>query len=662
MSGIGGIARVRDGVADVDTLLRMAASLRHRGPDGCGIAVEGAVGLVHVRVDLDAPASGAQPVPNEDDRVVAVCAGEIVNEAELRAELERYAHRFRTRCGAEVLVHAYEQWGVAMLQRLHGEFAVAIHDRARDTLLLARDRHGVHPLFYAVVDAGLVFGSEVKALLATGAVQARPDFAGLDEIFTLSGACAPRTPFAGVSQLEPASYGIWRNGRFRATRYYELPFIESELEPFGAVTTLDSLLHDSVARRLGAGARVGVHRDGALDTRIVCGLAARQRPRIPVFTLGAPAAPEDAAAPSAGIIAGGAEEHVVRLRHGEVAGALRHAVWHTESPLMQLEPAAMYLLGRAAREHGVQVMLGGEGAAELFLGHDLFKETVVRLFCLQHPDSRVRPSLFTRIHPELRDSGRAGEFWLRAILSVSHPSEPLFSHMPRFALAARVKDFYSADTRLVLAGADPLAELRRRLPPAFASWSPLNRAAYLELATRLPSYALSSRSDRVMAAHGVEVRHPFLDHRVAEFAAMLPAGSRLRGLREMDILRRWAQAMLPTAASTGGRPADPVGVAAFFGDRRPAYVDELLSREAIAAAGFFDIEAVEGLVRRCRTGRVSSVAESQAFVAILSTQLWFQHFIASPFDTAPLPLHDAEVVMTREAVDGSERAATGALA
>lgn len=662
MSGIAGVARARDGAVDVDALLRMAASLRHRGPDGFGIYADGSVGLTHVRVDVAAPRDGIQPLLNEDDQVVVVCQGEVFNDAELRAELQAYGHRFRSDCGAEVLAHAYEQWGVAMLPHMNGEFAFAVYDRARETLLLARDRFGACPLFYAVAGGVLVFGSEVKALLASREVQATPDFVGLDEAFTFPGTCAPRTPFAGVSQLEPATYGIWRDGRFRTARYYELPIIDTDLEPIGAVATLDSLLRDSIALRLRGEEQVGGRLDWTVENRITCGLAFHQTERFPTFAVEASAAAAPAAEHRDHAAAAGPGHHLLRAQPREIAGAFADTVWYTEAPLIHLEPAAMYLLSRLIHEHAVKVVLGGEGAAELFLGHDLFKETVVRLFCLRQPESRVRPSLFGRIYPDLRAGGRASEFWRRAILTVSRPSDPLFSHMPRFALASRVKDFYSADTRLTLAGADPLAELRRRLPPAFAGWSPLNRAAFLELTTRLPSYLLSARADRVMAAHGVEVRYPFLDHRVAGFAATLPSESRLRGLREMDILRRWSDATLPDAPPRSDPDVDRLGVGAFFDEHRPDYVDELLDPDAIAHNGFFDAVAVAGLVRRGRAGKVTSVSETQALFAILSTQLWFQHFVARSFEPEPLRLHDAGVVIAPDASPRDERVSMGALA
>ena len=641
MAGIAGLTHSRDRSAFVGPLLRMAAALRHRGPAGYGIFADEHVGLTHVRADATA---GGQPVANEDGAVIGVAQACVANQVELRSELEAYRHRFRTGTTAELLVHAYEQWGVGMLRRLNGDFAFAVYDRARRILLLARDRFGVCPLFYTIVAGGLIFGSEVKALLATGAVRTTPDYIGLDEAFTMPGVFAPRTPFAGVRQLEPGGYGIWRGGRLRTARYYDLPVVENDLEPIGAVSTLDALLRDSIARRVPADGPIGARRVEGVDMAATYALAMPDA--APITTIGATArAGDHHALDRSALGRPGAAHHAVAPLPNELAESLVPAVRHVESPVVDLTPATMYLVARAARDRGVRVLLGSDGAAELFGGHDLYKETEVRLFCLRQPTSRARPALFGRIYPEIRHGDPAADFWRRAILSVGHPSDPLFSHMPRFATASRIKDFYSPDVRLALAGADPLAELRRRLPSAFATWSSLNRAAYLEIATRLASYQLSACADRVTFAHGIELRHPFLDHRLVEFAALLPGGSRLRGLRGMEILHRWSGGSRAGSTPFTMSAAPLTSVDGFFAEHRPSYVDELLSVDAVEGVGFWDVESVNGLVRRGRAGRITSAAERQAVVAILSTQLWFRQFSSTAWLPEPLPLEAAEVVL-----------------
>lgn len=652
MCGIAGIARAEPrGVAE-STLTRMAAALHHRGPDGMGVYAGQRVGLAHTRLSIIDLAGGKQPLTNEDGRVVITYNGEVYNYLELRAELEAKGHVFRTKTDTEVLVHAYEQWGEAMLHRLNGQFAFAIYDRRHECVFLARDRFGVRPLLYAERHGSLYFASEVKAIFATGEVPAIPDPSGLDEVFTFWAARAPRTPFLGVRALQPGHFAMWRHGRLRVSQYYKLRYPGADEEPRGAIDTLDELMRTGVALRMRADVPVGGYLSGGLDSSITCRLAADLSPHdLRTFSVTF----EDPQLDESGyqqMVAGqiGSRHAVQHIGPDEIARIFPDVIRHTETPLVRTAPAPLYLLSRLTRDRGIKVVLTGEGADELFLGYDLFKETVVRLFCLRQPTSRVRPRLFDRLYPYLTAT-RGGEFWRRFFLQAGWPSDPLFSHLPRWLLTARIKDFYSKDMRVALLGGDPMAELRATLPEDFGSWDPVHRAAYLEMVTLLEPYLLSSQGDRMGMAHSVEGRFPYLDHRLFEFAASLPSGSKLRGLHEKDILRRWAGSVVPPAVQK--RPKQPYrapDAASFFGENRPDYVAELLDAPAIEHTGFFDPEAVAGLVRRCETGRAAGFAENQALVGILSTQLWHQEFCAQPTIQPSAILGSADVRLT-EAVE-----------
>lgn len=653
MCGIAGIARAEPIGVEQSTLRRMAGALRHRGPDGHGYFIGRRVGFAHTRLSIIDVAGGAQPLGNEDGTVVITYNGEIFNYRELREELLAKGHRFRTQSDTEVLVHGYEEWGEAMLSRLNGQFAFALYDQRSESVLLARDRFGVRPLFYAFRRGSLYFASEVKALIASGEVDASPDLHGLHEVFTFWAARPPRTPFQGVHSLEPGCSAVWRPGRFRSRRYYDLRYHDAEVEPQGAVATLDDLMHSSVKLRMRADVPVGAYLSGGLDSSITCALAAAESPhalRTFSVTFDDPKLDESN---HQRVVAEalGTEHATVHIQSGEVASVFPDVVYHAETPLLRTAPAPLYLLSRLTRERGITVVLTGEGSDELFLGYDVFKETMIRQFCMRQPQSTLRPRLFDRIYTHQGD-GRRGDFWRRFFLEPGAPGDALFSHMPRFLLTSRIKDFYTAQVRAELAGADPLAELRQALPLDFGGWSTLNQAAYLEIVTLLQSYLLSSQGDRMAMAHSVEGRFPFLDHRLFEFAASLPTGSKLRGLREKEILRRWAKPVVPAAVRERRKqPYRAPDIPAFFEGQQPEYVRELLSPGALRSAGYFDPAAVEGLVRRCRNGRASGVAESQALVAILSTQLWHHQFI----EELPTPRHldNPDVVLFEESGFGS---------
>src|SRR5438094_898818 len=250
------------------------AHARHRGPDGFGLHVDDRVGLTNARLSVIDLARGAQPMTNEDGSVFIVYNGEIFNHLALRGELEARGHLFRTRSDTEVLVHAYEQWGERMLERLNGQFAFAIYDRRAGSVFLARDRFGILPLYYAERDGDLYFASEVKALLVTGEVERALDPQGLDEIFTFWAARPPRTPFRGIRALEPGCCARWQDGRLAVRRYYALDYAEAATEPADALEALDELLRSAVRLRLQADVPVGGYLSGGIDSSIVCALAA----------------------------------------------------------------------------------------------------------------------------------------------------------------------------------------------------------------------------------------------------------------------------------------------------------------------------------------------------------------------------------------------------
>ena len=649
MCGIAGIARNTRAGVTLKSLGRMAASIRHRGPDGYGFYAGSRVGLAHVRLSIVDIAAGMQPMANEDGQVVVTYNGEIYNHIELRRELERYGHIFRTRCDTEVLVHGYEQWGAEMLHRLNGQFAFAIYDAARQTVFLARDRFGVRPLYYAQRNGDLYFGSEVKAILASGEVSAAVDPRGLEEVHTFWATRPPRTAFEGIASLEPGTYGVWRDGALWIHRYYELDYPENAHEPGDVVEQLDEIMRSGVGMRLRADVPVGAYVSGGLDSSVTASLAAAASPhtlRSFSITFDDPRLDESGFQQEVAHAIGSIHA-VAAMGPNSIASSFPEVLWHTESPLLRTAPVPMYHLAKLTRESGIKVVLTGEGADELFLGYDLFKEVSVRQFCLRRPDSVMRQRLFGRLYPYLVEQGKsAGEFWRRSFLDAGDPADPLFSHLPRFLLTSRVKEFYSSEFRASLSGTDVIGELRSSLPTKFFGWSSLNRAAYLEMTTLLSPYLLSSQGDRVGMAHAVEGRYPFLDHRLFEFAASLPTSSRLLGLREKEVLRRWASRILPPRIrSRGKQPYRAPDAPSFFAEGAPSWVDEISSPEALHRAGLYEPRAVAGLMRRGRAGLVTSFRENQALVGILSTQLWHHQFVDKAVHAHPLSVAGADVVL-----------------
>jgi asparagine synthase (glutamine-hydrolysing) len=647
MCGIAGIIRQAPlGVAP-DVLGRMAAALRHRGPDGFGFFSGSRAGLAHVRLSIIDVAGGAQPLGNEDESLLVVFNGEIYNYVELREELRAAGHQFRTSSDTEVLVHGYEEWGAGMLPRLNGQFAFAILDVRANALFLARDPFGIHPLFYAQRGGDFYFASEAKALFATGEVPAEPDHRGLADVFTFWAALAPRTVFAGVQRLEPGCYAVFGDGRLRVTRYHQ-PEYEPRSRSLGdAIDELDALLTDSVRLRLRADVPVGGYLSGGLDSTITCVLGGRASPyQLRTFSVAfQDPALDERRYQEAVARAIESQHHVREISAGDVARQFRDVVWHAETPLLRTAPAPMFALSQLTRDQGIKVVLTGEGSDEIFLGYDLFKEVAVREFCLRQPHSKVRPRLFDRLYPYLGGSGRGGDFWRRFFLVGSASDDPLFSHQPRMRLAARVRELLTPDAARTANDDTAAAALRAMLPSRFTQWSSLSRAAHLEMTTLLEPYLLASQGDRMALAHGVEARYPFLDPRLVAFASSLPDRFKLRGLSEKRMLRDWARPRVP--AIVADRPKQPYrapDAPAFFGPDAPAYVRESLHAERLRDAGIFDPDRVAGLVRRAAAGKATGFGENQALVAVLSTQLWHDAFVRdSSARPTPMPWDKADV-------------------
>jgi asparagine synthase (glutamine-hydrolysing) len=645
MCGIAGIVRADlEAPVPLDALRRMAGALRHRGPDGWGMARTPGAGLVSTRLAIFDVPGGWQPMRGERGSLL-VYNGEVYNHPELRAQL---GSELATTSDTEVVLRLLERDGLRALDRLNGQFAFAWWEPAARRLTLVRDRFGVRPLHWAVLpDGGIVFGSEAKALFASGEVVAEPDLAGIDETFTLWGPRAPRSAFRGVAQLPPGGLLVWEDGAIVARRTWWEPDYDPDVfaaraagtAPAARVATagvpnaeeLPDLLTDAVRLRLRADVPVGTYLSGGLDSSLITALAQQASDHeLRTFSVAFHDARYDERAFQQQVAqALGTRHHVVEIGPREIADGFRDAVAHAETPLIRTAPVPLMLLARATREHGITVVATGEGADELYWGYDLFKETAVRELHTCDPERAT--ALLDQLYPYLDvPAERRGPAWARSFFEAGSADDPLFSHQPRIAATGIVRAFYRPEVAHALAsnGGDPLARLRADLPPAFGRWSALERAAYLELTTLLAPNLLAAQGDRVAMAHGVEGRFPFLDHRVFEHSVRLPPERKLGpGLCEKAELRALAARLLPAeVAARTKQPYRAPEVAPFFGDQAPGWVEERLEARALDDVGLFDPVRVEGLLRRCRTGKASGFREGMALVGILSTQVWHERF------------------------------------
>jgi len=643
MCGIAGIYARSGGEAERGVLLRMAGALAHRGPDGTGLYQERRFGMVNTRLSIVDLAGGFQPIASEDGRFWVMQNGEIYNAPELREELGRKGHRFETHCDTEVLVHAYEEWGPASLERLNGPFAYAIWDRRTEELFLARDRFGIRPLFVAERDGTLLFGSECKALLAHPELDAELDPLAMWETFGLWSNGPDRSAFRGIRELPPAHYLVaGPDGIREERRWWDIEFAPREewrTEPVEELAeALLTLLEDSTSLRLRADVPVGAYLSGGLDSSATAAIVRRltsQTLSSYALSFENPLFDESQFQRRMAAELGTALE-TIQVGGREIADAFPEAIALAEKPMLRTAPAPLLLLSRKVRESGLKVVLTGEGADEVFAGYNIFRESKVRRFWAREPESTARPQLFGRLYPYLaRDLTGTGGF-LKAFFGkgLTELDDPLYSHRIRFENTGRCRRFFAPEWReRAVADGDPEQRLLERLPASFADFPPLGKAQYVEISTFMQGYLLHSQGDRMLMGNSVEGRFPFLDHRLIEFAARVPDHVRLRGLREKFLLRRAVGPLLPAViASREKRPYRAPILGAFMGAQAPDWVEELLSEPRITRAGVFNPRAVRALREKCLKNLEEGVGETDemALVGILSTMLLHDRFVESP--------------------------------
>lgn len=636
MCGITGIVALVEGRSIHEhEILAMLAPLQHRGPDGSGVHLEPGIGLGHARLSIVDLEGGAQPIFNETGSICVSFNGEIFNFVELRDQLEAAGHCFRTRSDTEVIVHAYEQFGDDFVHKLNGQFAIALWDRERARLLLARDRAGILPLFHARCGGRLLFASEVKALLPLLPAPPALDPIALDQLFSFWTAVSPRTLFRGVQQVSPGHMLIVERGQARDVCYWDWQFPVAGEWHSGSEDALANELHDLLADatriRLRADVPVGAYLSGGLDSSALVALIRRNSSApLKTFSIGfEDAAMDEGKHQQALVDALALDHHRTLCTKWNIGRHFFDTIRHTESPVLRTAPTPMRLLSALVHAQGYKVVLTGEGSDEVLGGYDIFKEAKIRRFWAQQPDSLRRAQLLRRLYPWLGAAAGQGIGYLRKFYGVGldTPEAPLFSHLTRFRNTAQCKQFFSRDLAATL-GASAEQALIESLPQDLGRWHPFNRAQYLDLKTLLPGYLLNCQGDRMLMANSVEGRFPFLDHRVAEFAARLHPRLKMHALNEKYLLKRAMAGLVP--AGIIGRHKQPYrapDIPAFFSGSPPEYVSELLSESSIRDAGYFDPQKVRLLVSKAGQGHAFAYKDNMALVGILSTQIWHHHFI-----------------------------------
>lgn len=544
---IGGLLRQAIEPARIDRALQ---SLHHRGPDSIGtwISADRRCFLGHTRLSIIGLENGEQPIANAGGDVQLVVNGEFYGYRAIRERLRADGCVFKTDSDSEIALHLYLREGMNLGRHLRGEFAAVIADRRNRVMLAIRDRFGIKPLFYAAHEGNVYFASEVKALLALG-VPARWD---REAVFQQMYSVRPhsRSLFAGIYSVPPGCYAIAQNGEVDIYPYWDWKFptaVElaaddrSEAE---VVAGFRDVLDDAVRERLVADVEVAAYLSGGIDSCAVLGLAQRHMDRpIRAFTIGfEDAAYDETALARAQAERSGASFHPVPVKALALAESYSDAVWHAETPFVNGHGVAKYLLSRAVRDAGIKVVFTGEGADEMLGGYPPFRrdvllynserqdpDTVSRLLGELRAANQATPSLQTseeRLPPQL-ETVRRRLGWIPSWIQTFSTQGP------------SAVELFSGEMASSIDGLDPYEIALSRLPveDRLAGRDPLNQALYLWAKIQLPNFILTFLSDRMEMAHSIEGRVPFLDHKVAEYAAGIPIDMKIRGMREKHVLR-----------------------------------------------------------------------------------------------------------------------------
>jgi asparagine synthase (glutamine-hydrolysing) len=636
---------------------QMTSAQSHRGPDDHGYFVEGNVGLGHRRLSIIDLSGGKQPIFNEDESVVVVFNGEIYNFADLTSDLISRGHHFATRSDTETIVHAYEEYGLECMKDFRGMFAFAIWDRRRRRLLLVRDRLGIKPVYYYAGKDFFVFASEIKSLLEHPKVPKEVDPQAVDQYLALRYVPGPRTMFKNIFKLQPGHWMTVEENGIKIAKYWDIEYAEGTgISDFGFrisdlgnhsnsrvpqnpksevrnpnslsdaewIEQFSRLLEESVRLRLISEVPLGVFLSGGLDSSAMLAMMSKITggERVKTFSVG-----YDASGPLRAEIEHanefsfarqaaahfGAEHHEFRLTAPDFRSAIPTMVSHLDEPMADPSCIPLYFISKLARNY-ITVVLSGEGADETMGGYTLYR----KIMTLEKMRSRLGP--LAPVFPALAGlpvGDRVRAYMRRAGTSVDDHYRGVVKGL-------------SLETRLALTGVDRLNKSQEALNEIFGSYfkkvtnaATLNRMLYVDAKVWLPEDLLL-KADKMTMATAVELRVPFLDHKLVEFIATMPDSLKVRSGEGKWILRKAVGNVLPPSILQRSKKGFPSPAAAWFRSELKDFVRETLLAGDSACRKFFDPQAVEGIVCLQEKGKFSGFQEVWS---LLVFECWHKQFI-----------------------------------
>jgi asparagine synthase (glutamine-hydrolysing) len=620
MCGIAGIVRWDGHPPSEELVGSMCDAMVHRGPDDCGLYVDESAALGMRRLSIIDLSTGHQPVRNEDGTLWVVFNGEIYNFHELRRDLERHGHRFYTTTDTEVIVHLYEQLGARAVDRLRGMFAFAIWDTVHRTLFLARDRLGIKPLYYAQLNGGFAFASELKSLLQMPELHRRLSWPALNHLFTFLSTPSAQSIVDGVKKLEPAHVAtVNRSGRLGIERYWDVRFdpdfsrTENDL-----VEELRGLLRESVELHLCSDVPLGMFLSGGIDSSAVAAtMSTLVSGKVKTFSVGFAEGGYDERQHAVRVAAEFETDHHELLLEPQHVSLAEDLAWYLDEPFGDSSAIPSFMVAKLASEH-VKVVLTGDGGDELFAGYEKYvTERRERLY--DRVPQPVR-RLMARIGQAMPEGWTGRNFLRHLSLEGARrylDSSTIFDRGEQRCL-------FQPDVADELAATDPWAPALRHLTAS--DW--LSGLQYFDLQSYLPLDILT-KVDRMSMAHSIESRPALLDHRLVEFAATIPPDLRLRGRTTKYLFKQAMRGILPDAIVDRPKQGFAIPLARWFRGGWSGYVRDVLLSDTCRNRGIFNPAYVEELLRLHDRGRPLDLH--------LWTMISFEQWCRTFLDRVPVP-------------------------
>ncbi len=603
-------------------LKAMADTIQHRGPDDEGYYVSGPVGFGFRRLSIIDLATGHQPICNEDGKIWLVFNGEIYNYQELRQDLKGKGHVFKTQTDTEVIVHLYEEFGESCVEKLRGMFAFAIWDCRSHTLLLARDRVGIKPLYYRLTNKSIIFGSEIKAILGDPDVDPEVLPAMIDRFLSFCYVPGEETLFRDIRKLAPGCYMVVKQGEVRIKPYWDLHFSPVAQTIQEAEEKLLALLEESVQLHMISDVPVGFLLSGGIDSTAMLGFAAgKSGHKLSSYTIGFSDPSVTDERPYAKLAAAkyGSEHHEMTIDARDFADFLPQYVRHMEEPVCEPPAVALYYVTKLAKEF-VKVLISGEGGDEAFAGYPNYRSMVwlerIKRVCT--PMNGVLSAVLGSL-THLPGAHRLAKF--APLLNTPFDSYYYSRASTPFSFFnSHAKELYTDDFMRYSDKGFSAHPATRHLRGTAAS-DVLNRMLYVDTKTWLPDDLLI-KADKITMANSVELRVPLLDHKVLEFAASLPVSYKVRGFTTKYIAKKALSRRVPREILDRPKTGFPVPYNSWLGGQLKGWLyDILLDRETLAR-GYFRKSAIEKLL--VENGRSGAYPKELFSLAVL--ELWHREF------------------------------------